>query len=192
MKISDIVFSIPIIAIIAHNFSRKYELSSNLKNVFDIVLIASFFFVWLYSIVLVLRSDKNKENKWRLILTIIIMNIVGSYITYFLALRKKKLKQAHTVSTSRNHKSRVMANNKATHKHGLVLLGKFTVTESKRISEILDRKNIDFKAEVDDSGIKKMNPVTARFGGTSGLGVQVCFYIHPKSLGSCRGLVNKK
>ena len=59
----------------------------------------------------------------------------------------------------------------------LISLGSFTVNESKRIAELLDKNNIPLEMELDESAIKNMHPVVARFGGTFGTGVQMTFYI---------------
>ncbi len=60
-----------------------------------------------------------------------------------------------------------------------LLMGNYHVTEAKRLMRALEAACVRFWIDMDDSGIKEMNPFVAAYGGTFGQGVDLRVYVHP-------------
>ncbi len=61
-----------------------------------------------------------------------------------------------------------------------ICIGKFELKISKVILDILEKNNIQFEIEIDDSEIKNLTPLQAQ-GGTFGLGVFVSIFVKSQS-----------
>jgi hypothetical protein len=58
-----------------------------------------------------------------------------------------------------------------------ICIGKFDLKKSKIILDTLEKNNIQFEIEIDDSEIKNLTPLQAQ-GGTFGLGVYVSIFVN--------------
>jgi hypothetical protein len=54
----------------------------------------------------------------------------------------------------------------------------FPIREIEIVSDILEKENVDYQIDFDDSAIKRMDAVTANLGGTFGTGLQAHLYVH--------------
>lgn len=71
------------------------------------------------------------------------------------------------------------------------LLGNFELRDAKGICELIEKQDIDFELEIDDTPIRNMSPFQAAYGGTYGSGATANIYVDTQSLKRCEGLLNE-
>lgn len=71
------------------------------------------------------------------------------------------------------------------------LIGPFPTREIERVVERLESEEIDYQIEMDDTAIRRLDPLTAANGGTWGTGACVNLYIHQDDLEKGRSILTE-
>ncbi len=73
-----------------------------------------------------------------------------------------------------------------------VLLDNFDLNVAKNVCDILEAHDIDFRIEMNDSGIRQMIPFKAVLGGSYGQGFTAYIYVDTDLLEECCQLLEKE
>ncbi|MEE9367334.1 MAG: hypothetical protein V3V05_00565 [Pontiella sp.] len=68
-------------------------------------------------------------------------------------------------------------------------LGNFDLSDTKTICDLIEKQNINFELEIDDSPIRNMSPFQAAYGGTYGSGATANIYVQEDALEPCNLIV---